>query len=240
LKAAGPVRHRGLLPAAATLACAPWLIAAIVSGHDLATMLRSAVIRGIVITDALVFEAVMVTIAAPLAGVWIASSRGSARATCRALAAMTGQFIGTSLLIGFAVSRGGALDPGVLLESRAALAATALALASAGALSATLFDNVLDAAGMSLLAVLLAAGGLLVAGPATSSLSERAINAGLLASPLIAATSAARIDLLRSAPLYELSPIAHRRFDYPAWSSVSAWYLFIAGCCVTGMAWKLR
>lgn len=216
------------------------MIAFIVSGHDLATVLRASGVRAIVATDALVFEAMLVTIAAPLAGVAIASSRGPARATCRVLATTLGSFIGVSLLVGFTVSRGGALDPGVLLESRAALAATALALASVGALCATLFDNVLDAAGTTLLAVLLAACGLLGAGPATSSLPERAINAGLLASPLIAVTSAARIDLLRSAGLYHLSPIAHRRFEYPEWSAVSAWYLCVAGCCLAGMVLKLR
>jgi hypothetical protein len=239
VKSAGLARHRGAVPAAATLACAPWIIALAGSGHSLGTVFHSTGIRTIVATDALVFEAVLVTVAAPLAGVSIASFRGPARATYRGLAATLGAFIGVSLLIGFAASRGGVLDPGVLLESRAALAATALALASVGALCATLFHNVLDAAGVSLLAVVLSAGGLLAAGPLTSSLPERAINAGLLASPLIAATSSARVDLLRSAELYHFSPIAHRRFEYPEWWVVSVSYLGVAGCCLTGMALKL-
>jgi hypothetical protein len=230
LEAAGLARHRGTVPAAATLACAPWLIAPIVSGHSLGAVFRSPGIRTIVATDALVFEAVLVTIAAPLAGVLLASSRDSPCATYRRLAATLGAFIGVSLLIGFAASRGGVLNPGVMLESRAAVAATALALASVGALCATLFDNVLDAAGVSLLAVLLSAGGLLAAGPLTSSLPERAINAGLLASPLIAATSAAGVDLLRSAELYQ----------YPEWRAVSVWYACVAGCCLAGVAWRLR
>ena len=116
---------------------------------------------------------------------------------------------------------------------------TMLALASFGALCAAIFVDVLDAAAAALLTVLVAAAGLIGSGPASADLTERAINAGLLASPVIAATAAARIDLLRSALLYQLSPIAHRRFEYPDWESVSAWYLLVAGCCLL-MVWKLR
>jgi len=241
VKVPGPRRTRPLFPGAAVLAFAPWLAAFAVSGHSPLAVVRSPGVLGIVATDALVFEAILVTIAVPIAGASIGSSSdGSVRATLRRLLMALSVFIGTSLIIGFGASRAGALDSIVLLQSRAALAATALALASLGALCAAIFVDVLDAAGAAVLAALVAAAGLIAAGPASAYLTERAINAGLLASPLIAATAAARIDLLRSAILYQFSPIAHRRFEYPDWGSVLAWYLLVAGCCLVGMAWKLR
>lgn len=204
-------------------------------------VLRSPGVFGIVATDALVFEAVLVTIAAPIAGAAIAASAdGSVGATLRRLLVVLGVFIGSSFLLGWVASRAGALDVVVLTQSRVALAATVLALGSVGALCATIFVDVLDAAGAALLAALVAAAGLIGSGPPSADLTERAINTGLLASPVIAATSAARIDLLRSAALYQLSPIAHRRFEYPDWVSVSAWYLLVAGCCLAAMAWKRR
>ena len=212
-----------------------------VSGRQPLEVLRSPGVFAIVATDALVFEAILVTIAAPIAGAAIgASADGSTSTTLRRLLVALAVFIGTSFLFGSAVSRAGALDAVVLMQSRVALAATTLALASVGALCAAVFANVLDAAGAAVLAALVAAAGLIGSGPPSADLTERAINAGLLASPVIAATSAARIDLLRSAALYQLSPIAHRRFEYPDWVSVSVWYLSVAGCCLIAMAWKLR
>ena len=204
-------------------------------------MLRSPGVFAIVATDALVFEAILITITAPIAGAAIASSSGgSVGATLRRLVVALSVFIGTSFILGWGASRAGALDVVVLMQSRVALAATTLALASVGALCAAIFADVLDAAGAALLAALVAAAGLIGSGPPSADFTERTINAGLLASPVIAATSAARIDLLRSAALYQLSPIAHRRFEYPDWVSVSASYLIVAGCCLIAMAWKLR
>ena len=212
-----------------------------VSGRSPLEVLRSPGVFAIVATDALVFEAILVTIAAPVAGAAIAASAdGSAGATLRRLLVVLAVFIGTSFLFGWVASRAGALDVVVLVQGHVALAATALALASVGALCAAIFADVLDAAGAALLAALVAAAGLIGSGPPSADLTERAINAGLLASPVIAATSAARIDLLRSATLYQLSPIAHRRFEYPDWVSVTAAYLFVAGCSLLAMAWKLR
>jgi len=217
------------------------LTAFAVSGRSPLEVLRSPGVFAIVATDALVFEAILVTIAAPVAGAAIAASAdGSVGATLRRLTVVLAVFIGTSFLFGWIASRAGALDAIVLLQSRVALASIALALASVGALCAALFADVLDAAGAALLAALVAAAGLIGSGPPSADLTERVINAGLLASPVIAATSAARIDLLRSATLYQLSPIAHRRFEYPDWVSVTAAYLLVAGCSLLAMAWKLR
>jgi hypothetical protein len=57
------------------------------------------------------------------------------------------------------------------------------------------------------------------------------VNAALLASPVVAAASAADIDLLRGDPLYRFSPIAHSQFDYPAWPAACATYAAIAVVC---------
>ena len=223
------------------LACVPWLSAFAVSGHSPLEAMRSPGILAIVATDALVFEAIMVTIAAPIAGASIASSSDrSGGTTLSGLLLALLAFISTSLIIGLGAAQAGALDVIVLVQSRVALAATTLAMASLGALCAAIFVDVLDAAGAALLTALVAATGLIGSGPAGADLTERAINAGLLASPVIAATSAARIDLLRSAALYQLSPIAHRRFEYPDWGAVSASYLLVAGTCLIAMAWKRR
>jgi hypothetical protein len=241
LEIRGRRRTRRLVPSAAMLACVPWLSAFAVSGRSPLDAMRSPGIFAIVVTDALVFEAIMVTIAAPIAGAAIASSSDrSGRTTLSRLLLALAAFMGTSFIVGLGAAQAGALNVTVLVQSRVALAATTLALASLGALCAAVFVDVLDAAGAALVAALVAATGLIGSGPAGADLTERAINVGLLASPVIAATSAARIDLLRSAALYQLSPIAHRRFEYPGWVCVSVSYLLVAGCCLIAMAWKLR
>lgn len=203
-------------------------------------MLHAPGVRAILTTDALVFEAMLFTLAAPLAGVAIASGRAPLGRTCAALAAALGGFFGASLLLQVWASPPGAAELGALMQGRAAAVATALALAAMGALLVTWRDNVLDAAAISVLVAIVAAGGLIAAGPATSELPGAVINAGLLVSPVIATTASAHIDLLRGAELYRFSPLAHRRFEYPAWSSVAVCYLCVAGCCLAGVARELR
>jgi hypothetical protein len=190
--------------------------------------------------DALVLEAVLLTIAAPLAGAAIASTSSEPRSTIWRVTITVCSFIGASLAIALGASGLGALDVAVVVQSRIALAALAMALASLGALCVALLADALDGAAVSLLAALLAAGGLLGAGSASASLPQRAIDAGLLASPLVAATAAARIDVLRSPALYEFSPIAHRRLEYPDWWAVSVCFSMFTVCCLSGFAWKLR
>lgn len=219
----------------------PWAVAIAASGHSLLTVFRLPGVLAITATDALVFEAALVTVAAPIAGAWILStSEGRVRPALERLSLTLLTFIGVSSLICLAASRAGSLDLTVLVHNRVALSATAVALSSLGALCAAFFVDPLDAAGAALVTALAAAIGLIASGPVSADLSERTINVGLLASPLVAITSSASIDLLRSASLYQFSPLAHRRFEYPDWSEVAGWYLLVAGCCLIGTAWKLR
>ena len=87
------------------LACAPWLAAFAVSRHSAVAVIRSPGVFAIVATDALVFEAILLTIAAPIAGAWIASSSdGSVGATVRGLVLSLSAFVGASCLLGLGAS----------------------------------------------------------------------------------------------------------------------------------------
>jgi hypothetical protein len=234
-------RVRRGLGSAGALALAPWVLAAAVSDHDLRSALRSPGVLAIVATDALVFESIFMLVGAPLAGVALVSAPGRRPGrTLGFLAALVLIFTGTSAVIVLTASRMGALDGSIVLPSRATLAAVALALAALGALLGALLHDVLDAAGAALLVALAAAGLVFAAGPAAGTLSKRAIDAALLANPVIAASSAARIDLLRGATLYRISPLAHRRFDYPGPLRASTVYLLVAGACMGGTVLALR
>lgn len=122
------------------------------------------------------------------------------------------------------------------VRSHATLAAEGLALAAWGAVCGRWFRNVLDAAGVSLLTTLVAAGGLLVGGSLSADLPRSLVAAGLIASPLFAAASAAQIDLLHSDLLYQISPLAHVQIAYPTWTVATACYLVAAGVCVLALA----
>ena len=54
------------------------------------------------------------------------------------------------------------------------------------------------------------------------------LNLLLLANPIVAVASAARVDIFHGALLYDISPIAHRDFQYPAWQAAAAVYGCIA------------
>lgn len=218
------------------MALAPWAAAFTLEAGSPIVIARAPRLLAITASDALILEAILITFAAPLAGVAIASCRRDG--ALASLVAAAGAFVAVSLLAGLAVAAAGGADVAVILQGRAALMAVALALGALGALCASIFRDVLDAAACALLITVTAAGGLLAAGPASADLSESAIDAGLLASPLVAVTSASQIDLLRTGTLYRLSPISHRRFAYPEWWSASAWYLLVAGGCAAGMAYK--
>ena len=90
----------------------------------------------------------------------------------------------------------------------------ALALAAWGALCGV-FSDPLDAAAFSLIVVLVAAGGLLVAGASVADLPRRLVALALTASPLVVIASAANIDIVRMDLLYQISPLAHMQVDYP-------------------------
>jgi hypothetical protein len=208
-----------------------------------------AIRRGVT-ADALLYIAGCVIVAAPIAGVAVASSRRHDLAATRlsiALAAMS-PLVAAVLL--FVVSSAvvtavglGTTDAATLsfiATSHATLAAVALALAAFGAFCGAAFRDPLDGAACSLSTVLIATGGLLVAGSSVADAPRQLIAVALTASPLMVITSAAHIDLVRMGVPYQISPLAHLQVDYPSWYAACAWYLAVAVVCFLGFTWKFR
>ena len=200
--------------------------------------------------DAWLYCAGFITIAAPLAGVaaaWsrkplrgLAASEGAAAealATARPLLVAVLLFTAVSALLTLALADA----PGAATftaTSHATLAAVALALAVFGAFCGASFADPLDAAACSLGLVLLTAAGVLVAGASLERVPPAFIDLALTASPLVAMTSAARIDILRMDTLYQISPLAHLQVEYPAWYTAAGWYLLFAFSSYLGLVWK--
>ena len=115
--------------------------------------------------------------------------------------------------------------------------AVALALAAFGALCGAAFRDPLDAAACSLTIVLVATGGLLVAGASVADAPRGLIDVALAASPLVAITAAAHIDVIRMGVPYQISPLAHIQVDYPTWTAACACYMTIAACCFVALGW---
>jgi hypothetical protein len=204
-----------------------------------------------VTSDALLLAVALLVFAAPLAGVAACSrsrSIGSASpspastpearaALGRAWAMLQPLAIASALVVAVSAigtiagwgTTAGALA--LVAASHVTLFAAAFALASIGALIASCVPDPLDAAAIGIGAALAAAFGLFAAGPLMSFASTRLVNAALVMSPIVGTASAANLDVLRSDLLYQLSPIAHRRFDYPAWPLASACYVVVALVC---------
>jgi hypothetical protein len=187
--------------------------------------------------DALLYSAACVVVAAPLAGVAVAAGRPRALARRREPALDTAWRLTIATLIFCAVSalltvgRLG-LDADTLrfvATSHAVLASATVALAALGALLGTLFRDPLDAAAVSVTVALAAAYGVLVAGATVGELPPPMLKAALLASPVMTVATAAHVDLVRTDIWYQISPLAHIRLEYPAWSTVCGSYL-LAGC----------
>ena len=215
--------------------------------------------------DALLYIAATVVVAAPLAGVVVAASgraryrggpgfsRGAAPKHC-ASRVMSGArdaawplgfavslFVATSAALtvfGWGLSDAEALR--FVATSHATLFAVALALAAFGAFCGVAFADPLDAAACSLTVVLIATGGLLVAGVAVADAPRPVIDVALTASPLVAMASAAHIDVMRMGVPYQISPLAHLQLEYPAWYAACGWYLGVAALCFVGLKWKIR
>lgn len=195
-----------------------WTVATIATT---AWPLTPAVLR-IAAADALVIEALMLVVAAPVAGVAIARRRDGA--AWRHIAGAAGVFTTVSALAAFAAAAMSGLPMVFAFRSHMALAAVALALTALGAWLSTLCRDLLDACALAVAISVALSAAVLVAGPATARLPQALVDASLLASPPIAVSAAAGIDLLRSEVLYQLSPISHRRFTYPAWSTSAVVY----------------
>jgi hypothetical protein len=198
--------------------------------------------------DALLANAAIAMLLGPLCGVAIATRdvRGDApprlgdlRHALARLAAAAALFAGASAVVtatGFGLSVDGLLRTAT---ANVTLGAGALAAAAVGACAAWRLRDPLDAVAVSTLAVAAASMGVLVAGPLVEDLSHASTNAALLASPLIATAAAAGIDVLRTDLLYQLSPLAHRRFDYPSWQAASGLYLAWAALCFLTMSFRV-
>jgi len=121
------------------------------------------------------------------------------------------------------------------MASHLTLAAAALALAALGAWCGSTFLDPLDAGACSVAVALVATCGLFAAGSLVADLPTPVVNAALLTNPIIAVTSAANIDLLRSDFLYQISPIAHRHFEYPVWYLAVTCFSCISLCAAGGV-----
>jgi len=108
------------------------------------------------------------------------------------------------------------------------LAAAVLALAGTGAVCRAVFADPLDRIAAVLLIATVTLLGVFALGDITATLPTAALNLLLLASPVVAVASAAQIDIFHLRALYELSPIAHREFQYPAWPAAAALYGCVA------------
>jgi hypothetical protein len=123
-----------------------------------------------------------------------------------------------------------------VLVAHATLAVIGLALAALGGWFGSTWRDPLDAAAFSSSTALVAALGLFAAGPLAADLPTGIVNAALAANPIVASASAADIDLLRTDLLYRISPLAHRRFEYPTWYSPLALYGAVLLVSVVGTA----
>jgi len=157
--------------------------------------------------DVLLVEAITTVAVAPLIGLAIRSLRVQA-----------------ALLAGFTVFSSVMHSPAAGLT----VGAGAFALAGLGAWCRAVFADRLDAIGISVLAALSIGFGVFAAGALTTDLPTRLLNLLLITNPIVATASAAGVEVFRSALLYELLPIAHREFQYPAWQSSASIYACVA------------
>jgi hypothetical protein len=239
-----PTRARDLYLASALLPFAPAAASILVGWERGAWPLTISLVRGLT-PDALLYSAACVVVAAPLAGVAVASSRGEAATGARRsvaqdiwrLAVATIVFCGVSAALTAARLGPSSETLHFVWTSHAVLASVTLALAALGALLGSLFRDPLDAAACGLVIAVTAGYGLLVAGAPVAAASPALLRAALLASPVMSIASAAHVDLVRSDIWYQISPLAHVQVIYPTWSAVCASYL-LAGCLgFLGMVW---
>jgi hypothetical protein len=115
-----------------------------------------------------------------------------------------------------------------LVHSHSTLGAVTLALAGLGILAAATVDDPLDAVAAASTSSALLGGFIFFFGPLLADLPTSVLNVGVLVNPVVAIASAADLDIFRAAGLYEISPLAHLRFDYPVWSAPIMFFLILA------------
>lgn len=170
-------------------------------------------------------EAALSSVLAPLAGVatWPAKRAAFALGAAGAVIVVSG----------IATFGAGNADVRSLAAAQLTITVGALALVAIGAAFAAILRDVLDAAACAVALGMIVTFGVLAGGPPVGNLPTPIVNAALLASPMVAAASAANVDILRGDTLYRLSPIAHRRFEYPSWYGAVALF---GGIAVAGFA----
>ena len=227
---------RDLYLAAGLLPFAPGL-ASIVTAIDGAWSGVTAPLVRATTADALLYSAVCIVVAAPLAGVAVAAGRPRAGTTATRLAIATALFAAVSAALTAARLGLDAEALRLVATSHAVLASATLALAALGAWLGTLFRDPLDAAAVAFTSALAAAYGVLVAGAAVGELPLPMLTAALLASPVMTVATAAHVDLVRADIWYQISPLAHVRLEYPAWSTVCGSYLLAGGAGFLATVW---
>jgi hypothetical protein len=174
--------------------------------------------------DALLVETLVMVVAAPAAGALVRSPRplfttGSALLGASDLA----QTMATGSIDG-------------ALAAHATLAAACLALASFGVACRRFFTDPLDRIAVAGLIGLSAAFGLFAFGALTTTWPTSLLNVLLVLNPVVAVASASGVDIFHGALLYQISPIAHREFSYPAWPLAAAVYACAAGATLLAVA----
>jgi hypothetical protein len=136
----------------------------------------------------------------------------------------------------------GGVSASEILTSQLLLLLLSLVMVSAGFCCSTLFRDVHVAAGLLYLVVLLAVGAPVLTAPLIARLAnaELLIGAELLVNPLIATASAIGLDLMRTELIYDLSPIGQRRFAYPSWLEVAAFYLLLSALLFCASVWRVQ
>jgi hypothetical protein len=200
--------------------------------------------------DALLLFTLLICVFAPAAGVAIAASsrerqpdplapphgvRRSLRMAARLMAA-TLPGIAISAAATMLMMRGMPGVGQVASASHVTLALAAIAFGLLGAWAGVVLAHPLDAAGAAIAASLVLATAVLLAGPIIDGLPRWAVDAALVASPVVSVAAAANIDLFRTELLYQLSPLASLGFGYPSWVTSCLLYGAAAAVCVSGTA----
>ena len=183
-----------------------------------------------------ILEAAVLVVVAPLCGVALAGRRLRCAAPAAALfaAVLTLSALWTIVALGWSAAGGRTL------VSYATIGTVGFALAAVGAWFGSVWRDPLDAAACSVGIAMLAGFGIFAVGPLAANLPTPVVNAALIASPIVSAASAAGVDIFRTDLLYRISPLAHGRFDYPAWFTPLAAYGTVLLISLAGTARALR
>ena len=193
------------------------------------------------------FSTTLLLIAAPLAGVaavartgGLGSREGAWTATGRTCSLLLlGAVAWTSAATGLTAVVSAVAGDGVpapLVSAHVVQGAAALALALVGALAATWFKEPLDAAAFSLTLTGIGSVGVLAAGTLVERLPETLVEWAVAGSPLVAISSAAHIDVMRTDTVYQISPLAHVQVPVPGLDGGGGSLSLVAAACAVALA----